>query len=518
MKATTEKAPLMEEGKVKKKTYGQIKRILKAVSTEKNHLLDFILLVIAVLAIVFSWGIYIPDTRVGVLILIIVLLMTYHRILAWTLGFLVRTLMDKHWTGAFNIHIDWIAFRLGLDQNQICIYGVEWKNPKFFTNTPYLLRVGEITIEFAPLSILNAFFRGKAMKIPEIKLDGITMHIEKATEEEVLAAKAAGFIKSDSQMKQEAKSLDKVHDDLLRKQVAALKKKGAPQDQIDALQKQIDAPLQVRDQIHVGMINLFAAIGATKPAHEASLMEIIRNSMKNAVDESDNLLEHLHAAIFSGKPEGAKAAIDKHMNDEVDDDEEDDDGEGFCPCVTGTGDTPAAQVEGQPASTRGFGVPFRFEIDEFYLARVEIHAQDFLTASHVKDSDLSAIKISLLSMFRRDDLSKPNPKGGRRLPLYLDEVVFRLLNKLIAILLAENGVAFMSLIGGAMVNRTTAVVTGAVEGVENMFTSIGNFFSGGRTKAKPGMPRNLSNVSNASADSKDEGAITSFFSQTFTSK
>lgn len=119
-------------------------------------------------------------------------------------------------------------------------------------------------------------------------------------------------------------------------------------------------------------------------------------------------------------------------------------------------------------SKKGFGFPYQLDIDALQLDRLELHAQDFLNASHSSQLRASVIKLKSLSMSHRD-LSKP-PKSsdhsnpdylGKRRPLYLDDVVWRLVNKLLAELLKHNSIAMMVLLSSAAANNATSVVTSA---------------------------------------------------------
>jgi hypothetical protein len=122
-----------------------------------------------------------------------------------------------------------------------------------------------------------------------------------------------------------------------------------------------------------------------------------------------------------------------------------------------------------PADGKGFGLPYLFEIDALQLDRLELHTQDFLNANHAKATKASIIKLKSLSMSRHD-LTKPSKltkeekqqkvKKYRR-PLYLDDVVWRLVNKLLAELLLHNSIAMMVLLSSAAANHTTSVVSSA---------------------------------------------------------
>jgi hypothetical protein len=125
---------------------------------------------------------------------------------------------------------------------------------------------------------------------------------------------------------------------------------------------------------------------------------------------------------------------------------------------------------------KGFGFPYLLEIDALQLDRLELHTQDFLNAHHASGMSASVIKLQSLSMSHRD-LTKPpkNTESGsvkgndaaagkgrhKRRPLYLDDVVWRLVNKLLAELLKNNSIAMMVLLSSAAANNTASVVSSA---------------------------------------------------------
>lgn len=136
--------------------------------------------------------------------------------------------------------------------------------------------------------------------------------------------------------------------------------------------------------------------------------------------------------------------------------------------------TTSASAAAAPSSQRrkGFGLPYPLDIEALRLDGLELHTQDFLNASHAADSSASVIRLKSLSMNHRD-LTKP-PKAdstasdsigraphSQRRPLYLDDVVWRLVNKLLAELLKYNSIAMMVLLSSAAANRTSSVVSSA---------------------------------------------------------
>lgn len=128
----------------------------------------------------------------------------------------------------------------------------------------------------------------------------------------------------------------------------------------------------------------------------------------------------------------------------------------------------AATNPNQPK--KGFGFPYLLDIDVLQLDRLELHTQDFLNASHSTHSKASVIKLKTLSMSHRELTKPPKPtkaeasdpeKRHKRRPIYLDDVVWRLVNHLLADLLKNNSIAMMVLLSSAAANNTASVVSNA---------------------------------------------------------
>lgn len=126
--------------------------------------------------------------RLEVLVVIIALWLYTHRVLGYALGLYLRHKLDPAHTGQFAFHFEWIALRLGLDQNMVVVHGAEWRNPGAFRNTPYLLRIDEASVVFDVMSIYSAVTSNTPIRIKEIRFNTVKLHLEKLSEESLLKA------------------------------------------------------------------------------------------------------------------------------------------------------------------------------------------------------------------------------------------------------------------------------------------------------------------------------------------
>ncbi len=124
---------------------------------------------------------------------------TLHRIFGYIAGVVLRQILGTSNTvgnGKFNIHFKYIAFRLGLDKNQIIIADVVWYNTEAYKSTPYFLKIEEISLTFDIISLYkNIMSRpdDASKNIPveitpiimnEIMISGVHIHIEKSANKE----------------------------------------------------------------------------------------------------------------------------------------------------------------------------------------------------------------------------------------------------------------------------------------------------------------------------------------------
>jgi len=84
--------------------------------------------------------------------------------------------------GQFAFHFHWISLRLGLDENNIVIYGLTWRNPTDdFKSSPYVLFIEQICIRFDCWSLIQSIRWNKSIRIKEIRIENVNIYIEKCS-------------------------------------------------------------------------------------------------------------------------------------------------------------------------------------------------------------------------------------------------------------------------------------------------------------------------------------------------
>jgi len=100
---------------------------------------------------------------------------------------------------------------------------------------------------------------------------------------------------------------------------------------------------------------------------------------------------------------------------------------------------------------------------------VELHAQDLLSSSHVEPSRASAITLKAFSMFRTDLTDRPcRQKGGYRRGIYLDDVVARVVSRLLSELILHNSMTMMLILSSVAASNTTTAASSAVSSAGSM--------------------------------------------------
>ena len=84
--------------------------------------------------------------------------------------------------GKFAFHFQWISLRLGLDENNIVIYGFTWRNPtEDFKSSPYVLYTEQVCIRFDSWSLIQSMRCNTSIKIKEIRIENVNICIEKCS-------------------------------------------------------------------------------------------------------------------------------------------------------------------------------------------------------------------------------------------------------------------------------------------------------------------------------------------------
>jgi hypothetical protein len=491
---------------------------------------------------------------VELLVVFVVLFIFIHRVLGYLLGVYLRSICDPDRMGIYAFHFDWVSLRVGLDQNMVVLHGFRWDNPALFKKTPYLLRINEVCLIIDAMSVYGAIIHGKSIKIPSIRIDQADIFVERYEEGRTTSVRS----RCDGSM-----------DDL-----------AAATDSVQSSDRQLNH----------GMLNVFAAIGASNHKQQKEVIKAseLRRFFRHAGKDSQlvarsilrevgsigssierTFMNHFVALGRGGKKKRSKAAVvadpqaraclttadertaedldrlastddgiddDYQSDDDIDtaegdelgsgmgtesvrldedgdedydyddgDEDDNDDGNGAehvsvrnaeapieafhvnaqglvdrgdvgsvqsidhgfkspppPPAAAGDDDNDATRQD-EKVETVSSGRGYKLEIDQLDVYRVKLYAQDLLSSSHMDRSKASVITLKAFNMFRTDLTGRPSrKKGGYRRGIYLDEVVARLVNRLLSELILHNSMTMMLILSSAAASNTTTAASSAV--------------------------------------------------------
>ena len=93
-----------------------------------------------------------------------------------------------------------------------------------------------------------------------------------------------------------------------------------------------------------------------------------------------------------------------------------------------------------------------------------LDADDMLTANHTKGSRYTKIRLPLFNMFRVDLTLPPRRAkkvNRKRRGIYLDDVMWRVVSKLVRVLAQENTIAVMLLLSSSAARNLTSITSGS---------------------------------------------------------
>ena len=116
---------------------------------------------------------------------------TAHRLVAHALGVILRYALRQSYTAnrhLFDIHIGWVSYRGFMDHNQLVIHNILWRNPPEFKDTPYLLRIRQLSVSFNPFNLVSFHKNGelKGLEFGDILIDGFELYFEKANTDDAV--------------------------------------------------------------------------------------------------------------------------------------------------------------------------------------------------------------------------------------------------------------------------------------------------------------------------------------------
>ena len=407
-----------------------------------------------------------------IIMAVVFIQLVIHRILGFILGTYLTNLLGTP-NGAFQFQFKWIAIRPGYDHNEIVIHQFIWKNPPRFKETDYFVMVKQLVIRFDIVSVINAIRYGQDIVLHYVEIDSIDVFIEKGKGSEGLnlwAALGADCEDDESSVKSSVMNS-------MASAVAATA--SATSDALDLVVKYNPAAALYRT------IKSTSSKLNRKTSKKSSSKKAVNGTSGEGSgnEESDHHHRHGRESMSGVDQDGIGSSDDDDDEDDPEVDSDDDSASHHVPSTIGATTTTNGEKSATTTSTstptaaagddttnppsEHWGVPYKLKAELFTLRSLHVFAEDFLSAKHTNAAkSLShALKVELMNMTEKELTEKPKKGSKQRQGLYLDDLVWRLIAKLISELLASNKVALSTILASAAANQTTAAVVGTVTSV-----------------------------------------------------
>lgn len=440
----------------------------------------------------------------------------FHRVLGFVIGVYLRSLLSTP-KGGFLMYFDWIALRIGYDHNEIVVHGFEWRNPPKYQveRSRYFLYVRKLSLQFDLRSLVDAilqredrFGNKSPLRVWALEIDGLDVRIERGRR------KKDGLNLWASLGADNEKKADEVQAGVKAGLAKAAKDVG---EGLAIAGQAMEEGLHKAGGAVVGGVK---AVG--KGILKYNPVSVLARAMSDRPGESSgagaegNLVK---ADDIHDDRRETTAMVEDDCFHEIDPEELQRKGEAETWHEGGEGVPAVDLTKSQknrsnlfrrsavepppPPKSSAWGVPFRIETDRFTGRNLEFHVQDCtspfkkifpytvldqfsppdnnseknliklsstctphhpsdLNASHVEDRP---IIIPLMDMDRRELTTRgkrtlKNPSGYRQ-PVWLDDLTWKIVNRLIADLLKTNSLSLMATVAASGANNA---VTGLVEG------------------------------------------------------
>jgi len=447
--------------------------------------------------------------RITVFFELILLYTFIHRILGYIAGYLIRSKLDPEKTGKFNIHIEWISFRVGLDWNQVVIHGIEWRNPPGFNagKHKFLLSIAEVSLAIDVLSVYRAVTTYSSIHINSFIISDVDIHIKRHSNnnnntlngnEPLLfrdgvlnfsaAVGAVDEVEEHSMMEQIGDHLSDVMgtsiymmgvmtDAVVKYNPFTVLKKTATY-----IGKSFRSLLRKSSNLHSHTM-----ISEMMDAHksEEELQALFRKYDRDCSGflDKDELREVLYAsnsAVTDGEVEAILSMLDSSGDGRITYEEfslwwKNKDKRGIDLKEALASDEESSKADDYLKNKHEaalLGIPYRFEIDNLQIIQLVLDADSLLTAHQTKGSRFTRIRLPLFNMFRVDLTLPPRRAkkvNRKRRGIYLDDVMWRVVSKLVRVLIYENTISMMLLLSASTAKNLTHATIG------NESTAAGKF-------------------------------------------
>ena len=379
---------------------------------------------------------------------------TFHRLVGFLLTEYLQMLLSTP-KGAFKMSFKSIVLRLGFiynDCNEIVVNEYVWHNPPRFRETPYFGRVKQLRIRFCLLSLWRAITRREHIEILDLELEGLTVYMEKGK---------------------------RVKDGL--NLWACLGAENAEESQ--NLRQGIATKLaSIVHEVGGGIMHVGETVGGVAKGIVGGVGAVGKGIVGKAQDIGNKLkLKSTKAAKKAPSEDGSyipspsekaqhnavahevadiAAKLNSRHHDhlnfthkEIHDD--------------------IVEAEEWPELEFHWGVPYKILCRHFIARDLTFYVKDFLAAKHTEHKP---IVINTLSMYYDDLTGRPDTGSKERKPLWMDDMLWRVINKLITELLKTNTIGLLATVGASGFNQAAdTALNAAKSGSRQAVQSVYNY-------------------------------------------
>lgn len=417
-----------------------------------------------------------------------VLMQTFHRIVGFILTEWVQMLICTP-EGAFKMSFGSLVLRLGLiynDNNEILVNEYVWHNPPRFRETPYFGRIKQLRIRFCFISLWRAVSQRSFIEVYDLEVEGLTIYMEKGKRAKdglnLWACLGAENAEETTELRQ----------GIAMKLASIVREVGGGVMHVG--ENVLGTVGDVAAGVFGGVKSVVGGVGRTAGHVGSSIGNTVtgRKTLKNldmksvSVNENgtvivdsveDEINEEIPSAVSDASRKNrnsvmaAAAAVAnkiRHKNGSTED----------APETFNAKDIEKDEEELEeewPELEFHWGVPYKFLVRRFMARDLTFYVKDFLAAKHTEHKP-----IVIRSMFLDFDELTGRPEPGMphhmRQPLWLDDMLWRVINKLITELLKTNTIGLLATVAGSGFNQAAdTAMNAAKSGGRQAMQSVYNY-------------------------------------------
>jgi len=399
-----------------------------------------------------------------------VLSQTFHRIVGFLLTEYLQMLLCTP-QGGFKMSFGSLVLRLGLiynDNNEILVNEYVWHNPPRFRETPYFGRIQQLRIRFDIWTLWKAVTQRSFIEVFDLEIQGLTIYMEKGkrTKDGLNLWACLGA--------ENAEESTELRQGITAKLASIMRDVGGGVMHVgenvvgtvgDLAAGVLGGVQSIGKGVVGGIKNVGGAIGDTVTGKSkkkgmdfaaGAVEDEINDSIPEDVTQSARKKRNsviMAAAKVAGKIRENEMGEEHFTAKDIQEVEEEEN------------ELPPLEFH--------WGVPYKFLVRRFMARDLTFYVKDFLAAKHTEHKPI-VIKSMFLEFEELTGRPEPGMPHHMREPLWLDDMLWRVINKLIAELLKTNTIGLLATVAGSGLNQAaenamSAAKSGGRQAMQSMY-------------------------------------------------